>query len=875
MILTFHKRSIIYYTYKKMIGKTISHYKIIEKLGEGGMGVVYKAEDTKLKRIVTLKFIKLQAMGVTEEKTRFMREAQAVAALDHPNICTIYEIDDVKGQTFIAMAYIKGQSLQKKIESAPLKLEEVLDIGMQVAQGLQEAHEKKIVHRDIKSSNIMVTEKGQAKIMDFGIAKLAEGTELTKTATIMGTVAYMSPEQAYGETVDHRTDIWSLGTVLYETLTGQTPFKGEYQQVVLHSILNKNPQPITSLRSGVPLELEGIVNKCLEKDPSERYQTVADLIADLKRLKRDMTTGKAAILTTTAPAPHPLPQLLRKIVLPIGAVVLALLFLLVLPSTRRVVENWLGFEIIPTEKRLVILPLTVVGGDSSQLVFCEGLVETLISQLTRLEQFQRSLWVLPYMDVSEFEITSPSEAQRIFRVTLVLRGSFKRIGDMFSLSLKLVDTKTLRELNSLTITDHIANISTLQEDVAIKLVDMLGVELQPQIRHVLSAGGTTIPGAYESYLQGLGYMIRAEKEENLDYAISLFEQTIRQDPHYALAYAELGKAYWQKYKLTKESDFVEKAQSSCKRAIKISDRLAPVHVTLGIIYRETGEYEEAFKEFQHALKLDLESYDAYIGLAITYAKDEKPTEAEESYKKLIRLKPSYWRAYSHLGNFYYRLGHNAEAEKMFRHSTELMTENVLDCNNLIAIYYLLGQNDSATAMFEKSIAIKPNADAYSNMGSIYFFQRRYADALVLYEEAVALGENDYTILGNLADSYRYTPGYSEKAQEAYKRAIQLAEEKLEIAPRYAQLRSSLAVYYAKLADRKNALAEISKARKLAPKDVPILLNRILVFELVNKRDQAIQALQEYIELGGSPEEVRNHPDLSGLRTDPRFQQLIK
>jgi serine/threonine protein kinase len=333
-----------------MIGQTISHYKIIEKLGEGGMGVVYKAEDTKLKRTVTLKFIRTQAMEAAEEKTRFVREAQAAAALDHPNICTIYEIDEVKGKTFIAMAYIEGQNLNNKVKSAPLRLEEALDIGMQVAQGLQEAHEKGVFHRDIKSSNIMVTEKGQAKIMDFGIAKFAGGTEITRPATFMGTVTYMSPEQASAEPLDHRTDIWSLGVVLYEMLTGQTPFKGEHEQVILHSILNKRPQPITGLRSGIPLELEAIVNKCLEKDPTERYQTSTDLIADLKSLNRDMTTGKTDIPVPTAtyPAPtatlrYPVQRLLRKIAIPAGAVILALIFLLVLPPTTQQRRVWRFF----------------------------------------------------------------------------------------------------------------------------------------------------------------------------------------------------------------------------------------------------------------------------------------------------------------------------------------------------------------------------------------------------------------------------------------------------------------------------------------------------------------------------------------------------
>jgi len=867
-----------------MIGQTISHYKIIEKLGEGGMGVVYKAEDTKLKRTVTLKFIRTQAMEAAEEKTRFVREAQAAAALDHPNICTIYEIDEVKGKTFIAMAFIKGQSLNDKIKSAPLRLEEVLDIGMQVAQGLEEAHEKGVFHRDIKSSNIMVTDKGQAKIMDFGIAKLAGGTEITRPATFMGTVAYMSPEQASAEPLDHRTDIWSLGVVLYEILTGQVPFKGEHEQVILHSILNKSPQPVTSLRSGIPLELEAIVNKCLEKDSAKRYQTSADLIADLKRLNRDMTTGKTAMAAATATYPTPtatlprtFPRLMRRIALPIGAVILALVFLLVLPPSRKVVQNWLGFEIIPAQKSLAILPLTVVGGDADERAFCDGLVENLISKLTQLEQFQKKLRVLPTLDVHQFEITNLSEAERIFRVSLVVKGSFKRIGDMFSLTLKLVDTKTQRELKSHIMTDHIANISALQEDAIFNLLEMLEIEIEPQIRSILTSGGTTIPDAYESYLQGLGYMERNEKEENLETAINLFKRAIELDPHFALAHGGLGKAYGLKYKMTKNSELLEKARLSCMKAIEISDNLASVHTRLGIIYREAGQYEDAIKEYKQALFEDPVNFGALQELAEVYENLGKLEKAEETYKQATKLKPGYWRGYSLLGYFYYISGRNVEAEKMYRLSTELMTENVLDYNNLIAVYYLLGQNDKAKAIFEKSIAIKPSSDAYSNMGTIYFFQRRYADALAMYEEAIELGvgEDTHVIWANLADSYRYTPGYSEKAPEAYKSAIKLAKKELEIDTGDAQLRSSLAVFYAKSGDSQNALAEISEARRLAPNDIPIILDCVLVFEIVNQRDKAIQALREYIKRGGSIKEVRDHPDLSGLRADPRYQKLVE
>jgi len=289
-----------------MIGKKISHYKILEKLGEGGMGVVYKAEDTKLKRIVALKFLLLNTIGSDKEKRRFNREAQAAAALNHPHIATIHEIDEVDGQLFIAMEYIDGRSLKEKIGEAPLKVEEAVRIVIDTADGLQAAHEKGIVHRDIKPANIMLTEKNQVKIMDFGLAKFAGKTKLTKTDTTLGTAAYMSPEQAQGVKVDDRSDVFSLGVVLYEMLTGQNPFKGDYEQAVVYSILNKNPEPITGLRTGVPLELERIVNKLLEKNPDSRYQNIEELPVDLKAL--DLTATTNSVISTMAVSRQELAQ---------------------------------------------------------------------------------------------------------------------------------------------------------------------------------------------------------------------------------------------------------------------------------------------------------------------------------------------------------------------------------------------------------------------------------------------------------------------------------------------------------------------------------------------------------------------------------------
>ena len=283
-----------------MIDRTISHYKVTAELGRGGMGVVYKAEDTNLKRPVALKFLAGHLLGDEEIKARFRREAEAAAALNHPNVCHVYEISEVEGKTFIAMAFLEGEPLEKKIEAGPLKLKDALDFAIQTAKGLQAAHAKKIVHRDIKPANLMIGEDGHVTIMDFGLALLADRSKLTRLDETMGTVTYMSPEQTYGMELDHRTDVWSLGVVIYEMVTGQRPFKGHYDKAVMYSITNEEPEPMTALRTGVPMELELLVDKCLAKEADRRYQSTADMVVDLETLAEKLKSGKSIILRTGA-----------------------------------------------------------------------------------------------------------------------------------------------------------------------------------------------------------------------------------------------------------------------------------------------------------------------------------------------------------------------------------------------------------------------------------------------------------------------------------------------------------------------------------------------------------------------------------------------
>jgi len=856
-----------------MIGERISHYRILELIGEGGMGVVYKAEDTKLGRTVALKFLKPQSLGSDEEKTRFFQEAQAAAVLDHPNICTVFEIDEQNGETYIAMAYCDGQSLKQKIKSGPLAPLQALEIALQVAAGLQEAHEKGIVHRDIKSGNIMLTARGQAKIMDFGIAKLIERTQITGDGKVMGTAAYMSPEQAKGEAVDVRTDIWSLGVVLFEMITGKMPFRGDTEVAVLHSLLYEPPKPVKSACPACPESIEEIIKRCLEKSPADRYQSARELKNALRAVM--IRQGVASEVTETKTLVTRAAFRMRRLLWPsvAGIAAIAVLILLLIPESRQKIKSWIGTAKVPDQKHLLILPFRNVGGDLANQRFCDGLVEILSSRLSQLEKFQGALWVVPTTEVRSSQVASPSEARRAFSVNLVITGSFLRQEENIVFTMNLIDAVNLRQLRSEIFTDSLSNIALFQDGIVLKMAEMLEVELRPEMRQELTAGGTAAPAAYECYLQGVGYLERYEKEENLDAAVGLFQKAISLDPSYALAYAGLGESLWKKYELTKDPALVGQAEEACRRAVGINENLAAVHIALGIVYRGKGQYDEAIRQFEEALSRDPTNFEANLGLAKVYEDNGNAEKAEEVYKRAISLTPSRWAGYSYLGSFYSKYARFREAEKMFRKVVELTPDNYRGYSNLMGIYYYLNENSRIEEMFEKSIAIKPTPNAYSNMGTIRFFQGRYDDALKKFEEAIRLGQNEPVIWGNLGDCYRYTPGYEGKAKEAYQRAIKLAEEAKRVNPRDAQLRSRLALYRVLAGETKKALDEITEARELASQDVWVLRKCVQVYEFAGRRDMAFNALQDYLTHGGGLGLIEGDPDMKELCKDRRFAGL--
>jgi len=433
-----------------MIGKTISHYKILEKLGEGGMGVVYKAEDTKLRRTVALKFLPPGLIRDNEAKKRFVHEAQAASALDHPNICTVYEIGEADdGQMYMAMALYEGETLKEKIGQKPIKMDDAVDVACQIAQGLVMAHEKGIVHRDIKTANIFITKNGPVKLLDFGLAKLSGRTKLTQEDTTLGTVSYMSPEQARGDEMDHRSDIWSLGVVFYEMITGQLPFKGDYDQSVMYAIMNQDPEPVTGLRTGVPMEWERVVNKVLKRNADERYQNVGDLLVDLKGLKKDLDSH---VIPRTAKGVEKAERKtgIRKLAIGTGIALILVLAFFMLRSF--ISEEVLGSAPVP----IAVISFENQTGEPSYDRLQKVIPNLLITSLEQSKYLCVTTWQrmrdllrqAGKQEVLVIDEETGFELCRMEGVDAIVLGSITKLGDVFVTDVKVLDVHTKEILKS-------------------------------------------------------------------------------------------------------------------------------------------------------------------------------------------------------------------------------------------------------------------------------------------------------------------------------------------------------------------------------------------------------------------------------------------
>jgi TolB-like protein/predicted Ser/Thr protein kinase/Flp pilus assembly protein TadD len=603
-------------------------YQVIEELGRGGMGVVYKAEDTKLKRTVALKFLPPELTHIPDIKERFVREAQAAAALDHPNICTVYEFDEVEEKSFISMAYIEGQSLRKKIESGSLKLEEALQIAIQVAQGLQIAHKKGIVHRDIKSANIMVTEDNQTKIMDFGLARMTGGTLLTQEGTAMGTIAYMSPEQARGEEVDHRTDIWSFGVVLYEMLTGQLPFRGEHEQAIVYSIRKDKPKPITELNVEIPQSVEQVVEKALEKDADKRYQQVDELLDDLKSISAGIVPEEIRARLRKAKL-----QKRKRAILYAGAVVLTILAL-VLALTL-----FTG----PAEaiESIAVLPLENLTGDMEKQYVVDGVTDQLIGKLQQISGLKRVISRTSMMRYKETE-KSLSDIARELNVDAIVEGTVYQVRDSIQVRFQLSDALPKEQnLWSETYERPMSDVLMMYSEVAQEIAREIKIGLTQEEETRFAGARQVDPESYDAYLKGLPHL-KKTTPEGLKIALQYFELALELNPNNALAHVGVASVWNLRHNLgwqpRQEAKLFWKA--SIDKALEIDNTLAEAYEVLGC-YRCWAEWdwEGAEKEFQQALRLNPNFAGAHHSYSVFLSYMGRTEEALPHMELALELDP--------------------------------------------------------------------------------------------------------------------------------------------------------------------------------------------------------------------------------------------
>jgi len=837
--------------------------------------VVYRAEDTALGRTVALKFLSSQIVQDPKRVERFRDEARTASSLNHPNICTIYEVGEEQGEVFIAMEYVEGRPLSEFLRDGGMAVETVLRYGRQICAALEHAHDRGIVHRDLKPGNIVVTPAGTAKILDFGLAKRTDPEELHRKTTaevatdtsvgLTGTLPYMSPEQLEGRQTGARSDIWSLGVMLYEMAAGRRPFRGENLYRLCTAIVQ---EPTPPLPEHVPAGLTAVIKRCLEKEPSQRYQRASELRAALEALE---TSGVAAE-SSSERAKFPWKAVLW------GAVGLAVVLFAgagigtAWRNSKRAKTPASSAMSIPERVQIAVLPASG-GTGPEESAFNDGLVETLTSRLTALTE-KHPLAVIPASEVRARKVTTVDAARAEFGVNLGLLVNVQHAAGQDRVNYSLVDAASHQQLRAGTITAPTSDPFALQDQVSESVVLALELQLQPKEKQALQAHGTAEPAAYDFYLQGRGYLQDYGQKEKIENAITVFGRALRKDPAFAAAYAGLGEAYWRKYELTNESEWVNKAAEACQQATKRDGSLAEGHACLGLVYQGTGKYEQAAEEYAKAALIEPTLDAAQSGLARAYGSLNRPDEAEKAYQAAIRLRPNYWAGYNRLGAFFLRHGKMEPAAQMFAQVVSLVPDSFIGYSNLGAVRLQQGRYSEAIPPLEHSLEIRETGDAVSNLGTAYFALHRYADAAKKYEAAVRISDKEYVLWGNLGDAYFWASGRRPEAAAAYRRAVALALDALRVNSRDAAALSSISLYRAMLGERTAAVDYLERALRLEPKRPDLLLNAALAYQQLAEPERALDYLEKAVAAGLPAESLRDLPNFDSLRDKPRFKKLF-